>query len=113
MSSLTVEMADPTVGKPILTLGMPTLRLGKLDQVSDGRISIKSPFIKVNPASLTLATGINYEYPLISFNVEISPDVPLGDYSIRLQSKSGEVAYIPGGLTADSAFGALADERES
>lgn len=77
-----------------------------LNQVKDGGISIESPFIKVKPASLTLASGVNYEYPIISFEVEISPDAPVGDYSIRLQSKSGEVAYVPGGLTVDSANGA-------
>ncbi|MDT4952347.1 MAG: hypothetical protein QOJ02_485 [Acidobacteriota bacterium] len=77
-----------------------------LDQVSGSGIKITSPFIKVNPASLTLQSGINYEHPIISFDVELSADAPLGDYSIRLQSKTGEVAYIPGGLTVDSASGA-------
>jgi predicted Zn-dependent protease len=77
-----------------------------LDQVSGSGINITSPFIKVNPASLTLQSGINYEHPIISFDVELSTDAPLGDYSIRLQSKTGEVAYIPGGLTVDSASGA-------
>jgi predicted Zn-dependent protease len=77
-----------------------------LDQVSGSGINVTSPFIKVNPASLTLQSGINYEHPIISFDVEISAEAPLGDYSIRLQSKTGEVAYIPGSLTVDSASGA-------
>jgi predicted Zn-dependent protease len=77
-----------------------------LDQVSGSGINVTSPFIKVNPASLTLQSGINYEHPIISFDVELSTDAPLGDYSIRLASKTGEVAYIPGGLTVDSASGA-------
>jgi hypothetical protein len=57
----------------------------------------------VNPASLTLHTGINYDYPIISFDVDVSVDAPVGDYSIRLESKAGEIAYISGGLTVDSA----------
>ena len=97
-----------TIAVPLVQGNRYTIFVGGegLDQVSDGGLSITSPFIKVNPASLTLQSGINYEHPIISFDIEISPDAPLGDYSIRLQSKSGEVAYIPGGLTVDSASGA-------
>ena len=83
-----------------------------LDQVSGSGIDVTSPFIKVNPASLTLQSGINYEHPIISFDVELSTDAPLGDYSIRLESKTGEVAYIPGGLTVDSASGAREPEKK-
>lgn len=98
-----------TIAIPLVQGNRYTIFVGGegLEQVSGSGISITSPFIKVNPASLTLATGINYEYPIISFDVELSPDAPPGDYSIRLQSKSGEVAYIPGGLTVDSTSGAV------
>lgn len=77
-----------------------------MDQITGSGISVTSPFIKVNPASLTLQSGINYQYPIISFDVEVAEEAPLGDYSIRLQSKTGEVAYISGGLTIDEASGA-------
>lgn len=77
-----------------------------VDQIPGSGINVTSPFIKVNPASLTLQSGINYQYPIISFDVEVDAEAPLGDYSVRLQSKTGEVAYISGGLTIDLASGA-------
>jgi hypothetical protein len=77
-----------------------------VDQINGSGISITSPFIKVNPASLTLQSGVDYQYPIISFDVEVANEAQLGDYSIRLQSKTGEVAYISGGLTIDEASGA-------
>ncbi|MDT4896056.1 MAG: hypothetical protein QOH25_1133 [Acidobacteriota bacterium] len=77
-----------------------------VDQISGSGISVTSPFIKVNPASLTLQSGVDYQYPIISFDVEVAPDALLGDYSLRLESKTGEVAYISGGLTIDEASGA-------
>jgi hypothetical protein len=102
-----------TIAVPLVQSRRYTIFVGGegLDQVSGSGISVTSPFIKVNPASLTLQSGINYEHPIISFDVEISPDAPLGDYSIRLHSKTGEVAYIPGSLTVDSASGATDPSR--
>jgi hypothetical protein len=102
-----------TIAVPLVQSRRYTIFVGGegLDQVSGSGISVTSPFIKVNPASLTLQSGINYEHPIISFDVEISPDTPLGDYSIRLHSKTGEVAYIPGSLTVDSASGATDPSR--
>jgi hypothetical protein len=102
-----------TIAVPLVQDRRYTIFVGGegLDQVSGSGVSVTSPFIKVNPASLTLQSGINYEHPIISFDVEISPDTPLGDYSIRLHSKTGEVAYIPGSLTVDSASGATDPSR--
>jgi predicted Zn-dependent protease len=80
-----------------------------IDQINGSDISVTSPFIKVNSASLTLQSGVDYQYPIISFDLEVAPEAVLGDYSIRLQSKTGEVAYISGGLTIDEASGARGD----
>jgi hypothetical protein len=98
-----------TVAVPIVQGRRYTIFIGGegLDQITSNGINVVSPFIRVNPASLTLQSGINYPYPIISFDVEINADAPLGDYSIRLQAKSGEVAYLPGSLTIDSANGAF------
>ena len=79
-----------------------------VDQINGSGITITSPFIRVNPATLTLQSGVDYQYPIISFDVEVASEALLGDYSIRLQSKTGEVAYISGGLTIDEASGARA-----
>jgi predicted Zn-dependent protease len=98
-----------TIAVPLVQGRRYTIFVGGegLDQVEARGVSVTSPFIKVNPASLTLQSGVNYEHPIISFDVEVRADAPLGDYSIRLQSKTGESAYISGGLTVDSANGAL------
>jgi hypothetical protein len=72
-----------------------------LDRVPGGDVSVTSPFIKVNQASVTLQSGIDYEHPIISFDVEVDPEAGPGDYTIRLQSKTGDIAYVPGGLTIE------------
>jgi hypothetical protein len=97
-----------TIAVPLIQGRRYTVFVGGrgVDQIPGSGISVTSPFIKVNPASLTLQSGINYQYPIISFDVEVASEAPLGDYSIRLQTKAGEVAYISGGLTIDEASGA-------
>jgi hypothetical protein len=76
-----------------------------VDQIEGSGITITSPHIKVNPASLILQTGVGYEFPIISFDVEVDNQALLGDYGIRIESKTGEVAYLPGALTIDQATG--------
>jgi len=38
-------------------------------------------------------------YPVISFEITLRPNAPAGEYSIRLQSPGGELAYLAGALT--------------
>jgi hypothetical protein len=40
-------------------------------------------------------------FPVVSFDVTALPNAPFGDYSIKLQSNSGETAFVPGALTID------------
>ncbi|HEX8652135.1 MAG TPA: matrixin family metalloprotease [Pyrinomonadaceae bacterium] len=71
-----------------------------LNQIPNTGITVASPFIAVNPASVMqqqFGTGI----PVISFDVSVSPGAPLGDYSLRLQSNTGEVAYLAGSLSVE------------
>ncbi|PYS50864.1 MAG: hypothetical protein DMF68_05940 [Acidobacteria bacterium] len=93
-----------TIAVPISPGGRYTIFVGGsgLDEVSGNGITVTSPFVKVNAGSLTLQEGVNYEHPIISFDIEVSASAQPGDYSIRLESKSGEVAYISGGLTVES-----------
>jgi predicted Zn-dependent protease len=73
-----------------------------LNQIPNTGITVTSPFITVNPASLMqqqFGTGI----PVISFDISVSQGIPVGDYSLRLQSNTGEVAYIAGSLTVEGA----------
>jgi predicted Zn-dependent protease len=97
-----------TIAVPLVPGKRYTIFVGGqgLDQISGDGVSVTSPFIKVNSATLTLQSGVNYQYPIVSFDVEVAHEAQLGDYSIRLQSKTGEVAYISGGLTIDEASGA-------
>jgi hypothetical protein len=65
-----------------------------------GGITSASPFIIVDAGSARdedFGNGLS----VISFDVMLAGDAPAGDYSLRLQSNSGEVAYVAGGLTID------------
>ncbi len=74
-----------------------------VDQIPGTGLLVNSPFIKIDPASLTLQRfpGPNNSSPIISFEVTIGASVPPGDYSIRFQSNSGEVAFLAGGISID------------
>jgi len=87
-----------------------------LDQINGLNISASSPFIKVDPASLA-SQKFSAGYPVVSFNVSIAANAPFGDYSLRMQANSGEVAYLAGALTIDpgvtaSAFANPADDAQ-
>ncbi|HET6972830.1 MAG TPA: hypothetical protein VFH96_02335, partial [Pyrinomonadaceae bacterium] len=36
-----------------------------------------------------------------SVELTVAPNAPFGDYTLRLQSNSGEIAYVPGAITID------------
>jgi Carboxypeptidase regulatory-like domain len=71
-----------------------------VDQVPISGISVTSPFMSIDPDSLTLEQ-FGTSFPVIGFDVTVAANASFGDYSIRLQSNSGEVAYLPGGVTID------------
>lgn len=71
-----------------------------IDQIPGSGLSVTSPFITVDPASLTWQQFYN-STPVISFEVTVAAKAPAGDYSIRLQSNSGEIAYLVGCITID------------
>ena len=77
-----------------------------VDQVPGSAITVSSPFVTVSPASLALQP-FGTSFPVISFEVTVAPNAPFGDYSIRLQGNSGEVAYLAGGLTVDPGVNAI------
>ena len=71
-----------------------------IDNVPGTSISVNSPYFSVDPASLTreqLFTSV----PVISFEVSVAPNAPFGDYTLRLQSNTGELAHVPGAFTID------------
>lgn len=71
-----------------------------LDQLSPNGVSITSPFFKVDASSIH-KENFSVLYPVISFEITTAANVPFGDYSIRLQSKTSEIAFVPGALTVD------------
>ena len=73
-----------------------------VDQVPGTSISINSPFFTIDPATLT-REQLSTPFPVISVEVQVAAYVPFGDYSIRLQSNSGETAFVPGAITIDPA----------
>jgi hypothetical protein len=71
-----------------------------VDQVPGTSIAVNSPFFTVDPASLT-REQMPTPFPVVSIELQVAPNVPFGDYTIRLQSNSGETAYVPGAITID------------
>jgi hypothetical protein len=71
-----------------------------IDQVPGTNISISSPYFTVDPSSLT-REQLGTSFPVVSVEVTAASNAPFGDYSIRLQSTSGETAFFPGALTVD------------
>ena len=73
-----------------------------VDQVPGTSIVVNSPFFTVDPASL-IREQLNAPFPVISVEVQVAPNAPFGDYTLRLQSNSGEMAFVPGAITIDPA----------
>jgi predicted Zn-dependent protease len=74
-----------------------------VDQIPGSGLVLSSPFITVDPASLTLQQYPSAT-PVISFEISVAANIPPGDYTIRLQSNSGELAYLVGGVTVNAPF---------
>jgi matrixin len=72
-----------------------------IDQIPGSGLLVTSPFMTIDAASLTLQrfTSFTGSTPVISFEVTVAANVPAGDYTIRFQSNSGEVAFLAGGIT--------------
>ena len=71
-----------------------------VDQVPGTSILVNSPYFTVDPATLA-REQIAAPYPIVSVELQVAPNAPFGDYSLRLQSNSGEIAYVPGAITID------------
>lgn len=102
-----------TVAIPVEAGRSYTIYIGGegVDQVPGSAITVSSPFITVNPASLALQQ-FGASFPVISLDVTVAANAPFGDYSIRLQANSGEVGYLAGGLTVDPGVSAATSNPE-
>jgi hypothetical protein len=93
-----------TIAVPLAPAGIYRIFIAgeglSLSQLSRNGITTTSPFITVDPLSVADADFGN-KLSVISFDVSVSADALPGDYSLRLQTLSGEVAFVVGGLTID------------
>jgi uncharacterized protein (TIGR03437 family) len=100
-----------TIAVPVTTGRTYTVYVGgshivNMNEIPEGGIASTSPFITINPASV-VQQQTEDALSVISFDVEVGAGAPAGEYSLRLQSVTGEVSYIAGALTVD----ANADEK--
>lgn len=70
-----------------------------VDQVVASGLKLSSPYLTIDPDSLQIQSASST--PVISFIVTIAADASPGDYTILLQSKSGELAYLVGALSVN------------
>ena len=93
-----------TVPVPLAAGKKATLYVGGegVDLIPGSGLVISSPFLSVDPASLILQQ-FHSATPVISFEVTVAANTPPGEYSIRLQSNSGEIAYLVGAITINPA----------
>lgn len=107
-----------TVALPLEAGKTATIYLGGegINQLPVSGIRSTSPYIKVDPTTIA-PEDFDTPYPVISFDVTVAPNTEAGDYSLRLQSTNGEVAYLAGALTIDpgvrsSSFANAADDPD-
>ncbi|HEX7332393.1 MAG TPA: matrixin family metalloprotease [Pyrinomonadaceae bacterium] len=95
-----------TVALPLAPGKRVKLYLGGdgVDQVPGTSIAVNSPFFTVDPATLT-REQIAAPFPVVSIELQVAANAPFGDYTLRLQSNSGETAYVPGAITIDPGVG--------
>jgi hypothetical protein len=98
MIGLNAELS--TVAVPLETGKTFTIYVGGegVDQIAETGISISSPLIRIVPKTLT-SEEFGTDYPVISFQITVESSAEAGDYSIRLQSVSGERSYLAGAIT--------------
>src|ERR1044071_5129205 len=71
-----------------------------VDQVPGTSIAVNSPFFTVDPSTLA-REQIAAPFPIVSIELQVAANAPFGDYTLRLQSNSGETAYVPGAIPID------------
>ena len=100
MIGLNAELS--TVALPLTAGKRVKIYLGGegVDQVPGTSIGVNSPFFTVDPSTLT-REQLAAPFPVVSIELQVAPNAPFGDYTLRLQSNSGETAYVPGAITID------------
>lgn len=71
-----------------------------VDDISIDGLSASSSLLRIVEDSLK-PVEFDIGYPAISFDLIVDDRIKPGDYTIRLQSKNGETAYLPGAITIE------------
>lgn len=71
-----------------------------VDDLALEGISISSSLVRIIPESLR-EVAFDVAYPVIAFDATVDEGIQPGDYTIRLQTRGGELAFLPGALTID------------
>jgi hypothetical protein len=71
-----------------------------LDDMSIEGISFSSSLIRIIPESLR-EIAFDVTYPVVAFDGTVDGGIQAGDYTIRLESRSGELAFLPGAITIE------------
>ncbi len=92
-------VAVPVVpGQPAtILIGGDNLNVAPPGSVTGVSVSVNSPYVAVSNVQQLNGFGI----PVISFDINPSVLTPPGEYSVRVLSSAGQVAYVTGGLTVD------------
>jgi hypothetical protein len=72
-----------------------------VDDISIDGLSASSSLLHIVEDSLK-PVEFDIGYPAISFDLIVDDRIKPGDYTIRLQSRSGESAYLPGAITIET-----------
>jgi hypothetical protein len=96
-----------TVAVPLVPGQPETVLVGGDNLGLVNAVSVNSPFVAVSNVRQVAGFGI----PVISFDVNPSELTPPGEYSVRLQTSTGQVAYVSGGLTVDLPLGVPASQN--
>jgi Matrixin/Domain of unknown function (DUF4214) len=90
-----------SVAVPVVPGQAATILVGGDNVGLVSAVAVNSSFINVSNVQQVAGFGM----PVISFDISPSILTPPGDYSVRLQTSTGQVSYISGGLTVDLPLG--------
>jgi Matrixin/Domain of unknown function (DUF4214) len=76
-----------------------------VDQIPAANFSMTTPFLSIDPASHAVETdlrnALGLPWPVVSFNLRVADNAKVGEYSLRVQTSAGEVAFLAGALAVD------------
>lgn len=72
-----------------------------IDSLTANDISFSSSLFTVSSGTLR-AEVFDVPYPVISVEIKLARNIQPGDYTIRLRSANGELAYLAGAITVES-----------